>query len=167
MKKISILAITGFLFLAFSGIIIAETHKHIPAGASITIPDNWKVTFPDEDSLDAVSPSEEVTLMMTVLDANNLDVALSELDKEMGKIVKNFKEKGEPEKLKIGNSNMVAYKLKANGKIEGIRFNLSLALIKTPKNNKVLLIFGLVPSYTGSKYDKAIDTIIKSIKKLK
>ena len=141
----------------------AKWYPHQQAKVSVDIPEKWKVEG-DENTLSAESKDGAAALMFMVLEAESLDAALESLDQELGKIIKDFKEEGEPQEITV--KGMKAISADGNGIIEGKPAKIGLLVIQSP-SGKAVLVLGAVQATKWAKHKKAITKIMKSLKPIK
>jgi predicted Zn-dependent protease len=152
----SVLAIAAICLFASTA--LAKDWNH-PAGFALWLPDGWK-TETDEDVLSASDADEEVAMgFFVAADADTVEEALKALDGELSKFIKDI-EAGEPEETKINGLDAVT--IDGKGKVEGVEVDLGVAVIA--KNDKVLIVFGAVPSPLFKKHEATIGKIFTSIK---
>jgi predicted Zn-dependent protease len=161
--RILLSAVVALSLLAFASPALADRHVHKEAKVSIDVPAGWKVDG-DEDHMTVTDPKEEVAFFFIILDAKDLDKATSEMEKEIGKAVKNVKWEGEPEETKL--NGMDAILLDGSGKIDGQAVELGVAAIVTPAA-KVLLVLGVIEASKSKKHEKAVVALLTSIKPVK
>ena len=161
MKKLFI-GVIAFLFtflFSFSASAQQWLH-HSASNLKFSAPENWSAVL-EEETLTLSPPSEGLAITFTVLDAENLEVALEELEKELSNYVKDAKLKGEAEEIIINDLNAIS--AEGEGKIDGEKVDLGLLLVEA--NDKILLVFGISAVSETNKYEKDIENILTSIQK--
>ncbi|MCO4770069.1 MAG: hypothetical protein KDA24_08580 [Deltaproteobacteria bacterium] len=142
-----------------AGSAFAETLTHEPAKVEVDVPDGW-TSATEDDALTVESPDGAVLLLFQILDEDELDEALDEVDKEVGKVIRDFDGK-KPESGKVNGMDAVA--IEGTGRIEDVKVEVGLALLATPAD-KVLLVLGLAPTAEYRTNEKAIDAMVASIR---
>ncbi len=155
----------GILLVAFLAIISyqskATEYPHEEGKVKITIPDTWKVEI-NEETLTASTQDGTISLVFSIIEANTLDAALDEVDKQMATEFQEVKI-GEPEEIEINGMSAVSYDGSAT--TDGTTIYIGGSLIMTP-SNKVLFIFAAAAPDAMEKYEKDIEAIANSIKPL-
>lgn len=144
----------------FGAALFAETLSHSTAGVHIWVPDDWSQDG-DDNMLIAGDPNEEIIMVFGVLEADAIDAAIEEMDKELSQIVADAEPVGEPEEVKI--NGMDALVMDGKGTVEGTPVDMGIALIATP-NQKILLVFGVVESSAAAKHEATVEKIMTGIK---
>ena len=72
-----------------------ETFTHAEAGVQFQLPKGWKAK-PDGELITVSSADDALQVLFWVPDENTFDAAVKELDKELGKTIKNMKTAGKP-----------------------------------------------------------------------
>lgn len=152
------------LFSAFllPAVLFARVIPHHDAGVQITVPDNWTQEI-DGDLLMMNDPGEEALLMFLVVEAEQIEDALSALETELENIVTDAEMEDPQERTLNGMQAIVA---DGYGMAEGENVQLGVAVVKTPKN-KALIVIGIVLDEAASKHQSAIEQAIRSIKPIR
>jgi hypothetical protein len=88
------------LLLAFGGLASADVHRNKAGKVSIDIPKKWTVDVKDE-MIRAVSPSNEVALVVFIVESADVKAALTKLEGELYSSVQGLKWVDKPKKLKV------------------------------------------------------------------
>ncbi|AFM11486.1 hypothetical protein [Turneriella parva] len=150
------------LALALAGTVSAKKYPHPDSGVVVDIPGSWDVSG-DANSLHAQTKDGHAHMFFQVMDADNMEAALSALDGELNKVVQNLSH-DEAKQTKI--NGMKALSIDGKGTVEGHNVELGILVIQTPKN-KELLVFGMVSEEGLKKYQKGLTRILRGIKPLK
>lgn len=135
--------------------------SHPEAKVQIWFPDNWEQSIED-GTLKVVSPDEELEIYAYLIEADELNEAMSDLDKELSKYVKDLKPNGEPTTIKL--DEMDAMFMDGKGKVDGKDYDLGLILLATP-TGKIMVLFAEGLPASVKKYEQDITKILMSIKK--
>ncbi len=160
MKKI----VLGIMVIVMGCLMVsAETYQHKEGGISIWFPDNWKINM-EEDLLDATAPDEDAFIQLLILtDVESIEAAVEAYDSELSQIITNYKETQEAQEFEVNGMNGVM--LGGEGKIEGIKMEVGVAIIETKKAYVMLMWYNTPES--NPKYEKSYDKIVNSIKSIK
>jgi hypothetical protein len=133
--------------------------SHPNAGIQFEVPNSWKAEV-DGEMMTVSAADGSLSIVFWVPKEVTVDAALDALDTELGKIMKNVKPNGEPEK---GNLNgMMTYSAEGTGEIEGTSIEWSCHLMEA-KKPVIALTFAAPGAY--DQHQKDVDAFVKSIKK--
>lgn len=137
-----------------------RTFTHKEAGVEFTLPKGWTAK-PDGEVITASSADDAVQMVFWVPEADTFDAAVKELDKELGKTVKNTKitSKG---KQDIHNG-MPHYGESGTGEVEGATIVWSVDVLASKK--PVLILTFAAPQLLEKHADDLVK-LIQSIKKI-
>jgi hypothetical protein len=137
-----------------------RTFSHKDAGVEFTLPKGWSAK-PDGEVITASSGDDAVQMVFWVPEADTFDAAVKELDKELGKTVKNTKitSKG---KQDIHNG-MPHYGESGTGEVEGVTIAWSVDVLASKK--PVLILTFAAPQLLEKHADDLVK-LIQSIKKI-
>jgi hypothetical protein len=137
-----------------------NVYSHPAAGIQFEVPTSWKAEA-DGETMTATAGDGSLSVVFWVPKEVTLDAALNALEEELGKIMKNVKSNGEPEK---GNLNgMTTYSAAGTGEIEGTAIEWSCHLMEA-KKPVIALTFAAPGAYDQHKKD--VEAFAKSIKKV-
>jgi hypothetical protein len=133
------------------------THKD--AGIEFTLPKGWKAK-PDGEVITVSSADDSVQMVFWVPDADTFDAAVKELDKELGKTVKNTKitSKGKQDT----HNDMLHYGESGTGEVEGATIAWSVDVLAAKK--PVIILTFAAPEFL-EKNAADLVKLIESIKK--
>ena len=131
-----------------------------PSGLKVTVPKGWKHQVGQDNDLSIYSADDLAHFVFIDIASSSLEAALNEAEKQIKKLVNDLKE-GEPQTNQL--NGLDAMFVDAKGKVDGQAMDLGILLVKN--GDHVLFVFGIVAEVAGNQYDKAIDSMIKSIKK--
>jgi hypothetical protein len=133
--------------------------SHPTAGIQFEVPAAWKAEV-DGEMMTVSAADGSLSIIFWVPKEVTVDAALDALDTELGKIMKNVKPNGEPEK---GNLNgMMTYSAEGTGEVEGSSIEWSCHLMEA-KKPVIALTFAAPGAY--DQHQKDVDAFVKSIKK--
>jgi hypothetical protein len=160
MRKITMMTLMAMLVLP--GVASARWHVLPKVNLKIDIPKAWQVAS-EGDVLTAMPASQDVALMIWEAGkATNIEQAAGALDAELGKYIKNAKEKGEPQVVEINGLQAVFQD--GTGTAEGKRIEWSVGLIENGRG-KILLILGMAEPAAVKKYEKRLQRILTSVQR--
>lgn len=137
-----------------------ETFTHPVAGVKFELPKGWKAK-PDGEVITASSADEGLQVVFWVPDEANFEAAVKELDKELGKTIKNMKTVGKP--TQDTHNGMPHYEETGTGDVEGATIVWSVDVLGA-KKPLVILTFAAPNLY--EKNADAYQTLFNSIKKI-
>lgn len=144
----------------FAPSLVADTKTHEASGVEIWIPDNWKCEEVEE-SLVCGDPDDEVALFFIVLPYGTLEAACDALDEECAKIIDNL-ETDDGEEVEL--NGMRGYLVEGNGTVEGQRVEASVLALDVPKQDCVLLAFGMGVEGAAERHEETLAKILESIR---
>ncbi len=144
----------------FGSSLVADTKYHEASGVEIWLPDNWNVEE-EEDGLICGDPDDEVAMFFLVLPYGTLEAACDALDEECAKIIDNL-ETGEGEEVEL--NGMRGYLVEGSGTVEGNPVEASVLALDVPKQDCVLLCFGMGVEGAAEKHEETLAKILESIK---
>jgi hypothetical protein len=136
-----------------------ETFTHQDAGVQFQLPKGWKAK-PDGEVITVSSADDALQVVFWVPDENTFDAAVKELDKELGKIIKNLKTTGKP--TQDTHNGMAHYGENGTGVVEGATIEWSVDVLGA-KKPLIILTFA-APSLIEKNAD-AYMKLVQSIKK--
>lgn len=104
------------------------THKE--GGIQFELPAGWKAE-PNGDQMTLSTPDNALSVVLWVPAEEDFQQAVGELDKELGKTIKNVKTNGEPKETQVGG--MTTYSQSGTGEVEGNEIQWSVDIIKAKK----------------------------------
>jgi len=155
-RYLFIIAVVCSLIFSFN--IMSEEFKHKDAGIKMSVPKGWKVKT-DEDDLEITSPDDLVMMFFSVIEPKDIDAAVKELDKELGKLMKKV-QSGKIKESKV--NGMKLYELEGSGYIEGLKVDWGIYIVNAKKPVFIISIF--LPGW--KKWGKTLDAFGESIKPL-
>jgi hypothetical protein len=137
-----------------------NVYMHPTAGIQFEVPTTWKAEA-DGEMMTASTGDGSISVVFWVPKEATIDAALNALEEELGKMMKNVKVNGEPEK---GNLNgMTTYSAEGTGVIEGTTIEWSCHLLEA-KKPVIALTFAAPGAY--DQHQKDIEAFAKSIKRV-
>ena len=127
------------------------------SGIQMWIPDNWKHKTEGED-LEIFSPDEELSMVVTLLEANDVGDAMTEGLNKIKEAVGNIN-LGESQEGQINGMNM----LSIDGDAMNGQMKISMAIIQTPIN-RICMIFAFATVSAAQRYDYQLGKILQGIK---
>jgi hypothetical protein len=106
-------------------------------------------------------PAEEVVLAFTTVSAKNLEDAVEQMAESLDGFVQNAELVTDGEEVKI--NGMSGHLLELRGTAGGKKVEVSVALIRRP-NNQFLVLLGIVESSKLKKHEPTLGKIINSMK---
>jgi len=137
-----------------------ETFTHADAGVRFQLPKGWKAK-PDGEVITASSADDALQVVFWVPDGANFDAAVKELDKELGKTIKNMKTVGEPAKDVL--NDMPHYGETGTGDVDGTTIVWSVDVLGA---KKPLVILTFAAPNLFEKHASAYEQLLNSIKKI-
>jgi hypothetical protein len=161
MRKIAMMTLV--LAMGLPGVASARWHTLPKVKLKIDIPKAWQVAT-EGDVLTAMPAGQDVALMIWEAGkASNIEQAAGALDAELGKVIKNARQKGEPQVVEI--NGLKAIFQDGVGRAEGKRIEWSVGLIENGRG-KVLLILGMAEPRAVKKYEKLLERVLTSVKRI-
>jgi len=127
------------------------------AGIEIWLPDTWKQQIEGED-LTIESPDGEMSMVMTLLESNDVEAALKERKQKITEAIGEFTLE-EPTELEINGMKMIDF----GGEAMGGKIKLSISLLQTP-TNRVLTIFAFATEAAVKKHEADLIKIVQGLK---
>jgi hypothetical protein len=137
-----------------------EVFTHEGAGVQFRLPKGWKAT-PDGEVITVSSADDALQVVFWVPDENTFDAAVKELDKELGKTIKNIKTEGKPQQDVL--NGMPHYGETGTGDVEGTTIVWSVDVLGA---KKPLMILTFAAPQLFSKHAANYEKLLSSIKKL-
>jgi hypothetical protein len=134
------------------------THKE--GGIQFEVPNSWKAT-PNGDNMTVSSADGGLQVVFWVPAEDSFDAAVRELDKEIGKTIKNVKTVGTPTKDTL--NGMPHYGESGTGDVDGTTIAWSVDVLAA-KKPVIILSFAAPNLY--QKNSAAYEKLINSIKKI-
>ncbi|HEX3084810.1 MAG TPA: hypothetical protein VHP99_09835, partial [Pyrinomonadaceae bacterium] len=132
---------------------------HQDAGVQFQLPKGWKAK-PDGEVITVSSADDALQVVFWVPDENTFDAAVKELDKELGKIIKNLKTTGKP--TQDTHNGMAHYGENGTGVVEGATIEWSVDVLGARK--PLIILTFAAPSLIEKNAD-AYMKLVQSIKK--
>jgi hypothetical protein len=136
-----------------------ETFTHREAGVQFQLPKGWKAK-PDGEVITISSADDALQVVFWVPDENTFDAAVKELDKELGKTIKNLKTAGKP--TQDTHNGMAHYGENGTGVVDGSTIEWSVDVLGA-KRPLIILTFA-APNLIEKHADSYVK-LIQSIKK--
>ncbi|HNV72660.1 MAG TPA: hypothetical protein PKO06_23325, partial [Candidatus Ozemobacteraceae bacterium] len=152
-----VLMLAAGLLSICCGIAVAATIPHEEAQVQIWVPDGW-VQKSEGADLTAQTPKGDISIVYSVIEAENLKTALDQAEADIRKEVGEF-EISEPKEKTHNGMQMLDFDGTA---MEG-RMDLSISLFKTP-SGKILAIYAFAAAGSVEKHQ---DDLIKMISEVK
>lgn len=160
MKKF-ILSLVIILMCSFC---LADWVDH-PVGLAVWIPDEWGQEKA-EDLLQVTSPDDAATVIYMIIDAENLDVAVDKLEKELSGIMKRVKVVREVEAVEVNGipgviTSGTGY---LPGKIKEIKARWLVGILQY--RDKALMVVGFAAEALFDDHEEELEEMLTSIKNL-
>ena len=137
-----------------------ETFTHADAGVRFQLPKGWKAK-PDGEVITASSADDALQVVFWIPDEDNFEAAVKELDKELGKTIKNMKTVGKPAEDVL--NDMPHYGETGTGDVEGTTIVWSVDVLGA---KKPLIILTFAAPNLFEKHASAYEQLLSSIKKI-
>jgi hypothetical protein len=137
-----------------------ETFTHQDAGVQFQLPKGWKAK-PDGEVITVSSADDALQVVFWVPDENTFEAAVKELDKELGKTIKNMKPEGKPSEDTL--NGMPHYGQTGTGEVNGATIVWSVDVLGA---KKPLMILTFAAPTLFEKNSDAYERLLSSIKKL-
>jgi hypothetical protein len=134
------------------------THKE--GGIQFEVPSGWKAT-PNGDNMTVASGDGGLQVVFWVPDQNSFEDAVKDLDKEIGKTIKNVKTVGKP--TQDTHNGMPHYGESGTGQVDGTTIAWSVDVLSARKP-VIILSFAAPNLYEKNSAD--YEKLINSIKKI-
>ena len=169
MKRTSIL---GWVALFSATLLIGSTNSraaaiqggepftHADAGVKFELPKGWKAK-PDGEIITVSSADDAFQVLLWVPDEDTFDAAAKELDKELGKTIKNIKTTGKP--TQDTHNGMAHYEETGTGEVEGATIAWSVDVLAA---KKPLIILTFAAPNLFEKHADEYLKLVSSIKKI-
>ena len=133
---------------------------HQDAGVRFQLPKGWKAK-PDGEVITASSADDALQVVFWVPDEANFDAAVKELDKELGKTIKNMKIVGKPSEDVL--NDMPHYGETGTGDVEGTTIVWSVDVLGA---KKPLIILTFAAPNLFETHASAYEALLNSIKRI-
>ena len=157
-RRSLIVLLAAVMLLAFAAPSFSGVMQH-PIGVQIWSPDTWK-TDVDDQLLTIMSPDEGAVVMLLVLQANNLDMAVQEMDRQLDQVVTGTQVTNGPTNININGLTGVAHE--GFGLIDGVRVGWVTGLLRYGRH--VIMVMEFSESANYHKYEGMLTEIFKSIR---
>jgi hypothetical protein len=137
-----------------------RNYSHAEAGVKFELPKGWKAE-PDGEVITVSTPDDSLQMVFWVPDAETFDEAVKELDKELGKTIKNIKITGK-EKTDTHNG-MSHYGQSGTGDVDGTTIEWSVDVLGA---KKPVIILSFAAPGVWEKHATNAAQFIASIKKI-
>jgi hypothetical protein len=135
-----------------------ETFTHANAGVRFELPKGWKAK-PDGEVITVSSADDGLQVIFWVPDEDTFDAAVKELDKELGKTIKNMKTVGKPST--DTHNGMPHYEEAGTGEVEGVTIVWGVDVLGA-KKPLIILTFA-----APNLYEKNADGYVKLLNSIK
>ena len=153
-------SLTTRAFVAAAADQAGKTFTHPQAGVQFQLPAGWKAK-PDGEVITVSSADDALQVVFWVPDENTFDAAVKELDKELGKTIKNMKTEGKPTQDVL--NGMPHYGETGTGDVNGATIVWSVDVLGA-KKPLILLTFA-APNLFEKNAD-AYEKLLSSLKKI-
>jgi hypothetical protein len=137
-----------------------ETFTHSDAGIKFELPKGWKAE-PDGGVITVSTPDNSLQMVFWVPEEDSFDAAVKELDKELGKTIKNIKMTGK--ETNDMHNGMSHYGQSGTGEVEGTTIEWSVDVLGAKK--PVIILTFAAPG-VWEKHAQDVGKFIASIKKI-
>lgn len=135
-------------------------YTHQQAGVKFELPKGWKAE-PDGEVITVSTPDDSLQMVFWVPEEANFDAAVNELDKELGKTIKNIKTTGNGKK--DTHNGMPHFGQSGTGDVEGTTIEWSVDVLGAKK--PVIILTFAAPG-VWEKHAESAAKFIASIKKV-
>jgi hypothetical protein len=153
-------SLTTRAFVAAAAAQAGKTFTHPDAGVQFQLPAGWKAK-PDGEVITVSSADDALQVVFWVPDENSFEAAVKELDKELGKTIKNMKTEGKPSQDVL--NGMPHYGETGTGDVNGATIVWSVDVLGA-KKPLILLTFA-APNLFEKNAD-AYEKLLSSLKKI-
>ena len=137
-----------------------EVFTHADAGVRFQLPKGWKAK-PDGEVITASSADDALQVVFWVPEEAEFEAAVKELDKELGKTIKNMKTVGKPAEDVL--NDMPHYGETGTGDVDGATIVWSVDVLGA---KKPLIILTFAAPNLFEKHASAYEQLLNSIKKV-
>ena len=137
-----------------------RNYSHQEAGVQFELPQGWKAE-PDGEVITVSTPDDSLQMVFWVPAADTFDVAVKELDAELGKMLKNVKTTGK--ETKDMHNGMPHYGQSGTGEVDGVTIEWSVDVLGAKK--PVIILTFAAPG-VWEKHSADATKFIASIKKM-
>ena len=137
-----------------------EVFRHQEAGVQFELPKGWRAK-PEGDVITVSSPDDALQMVFWAPDKDTFDAAVKDLDKELGKTIKNIKTTGKP--IEDNYHGMPHFSESGTGEVEGTTIQWSVDVLSA---KKVVIILSFAAPGVWDKYSEEGAKFINSIKKI-
>jgi hypothetical protein len=153
-------SLTTRAFVAAAAVQAGKTFTHPDAGVQFQLPAGWKAK-PDGEVITVSSADDALQVVFWVPDENSFEAAVKELDKELGKTIKNMKTEGKPSQDVL--NGMPHYGETGTGDVNGATIVWSVDVLGA-KKPLILLTFAAPNLF--EKNSDAYEKLLSSLKKI-
>jgi len=137
-----------------------EVFTHKEAGVQFALPQGWKAK-PDGETITVSTADDSLQIVFWVPDEDTFDAAVKDLDKELGKTIKDIKTTGKP--TKDTHNGMAHYEENGTGEVEGVTIAWSVDVLGA---KKPLIILTFAAPNLFEKHADEYLKLVGSIKKI-
>jgi len=137
-----------------------ETFTHKDAGVQFQLPKGWKAK-PDGEVITVSSADDSLQVVFWVPDEDTFDATVKDLDKELGKTIKNIKTTGKP--TNDTHNGMAHYEETGTGEVDGATIAWSVDVLAA---KKPLIILTFAAPNVFEKHAEDYVKLVNSIKKI-
>lgn len=137
-----------------------SSYSHQEAGVKFELPKGWKAE-PDGAVITVSTPDDSLQMVFWVPDEDTFEGAVKELDKELGKTIKNIKTTGK--ETKDTHNGMPHYGQSGTGDVDGTTIEWSVDVLGA---KKPVIILSFAAPGVWEKHAENAAKFIASIKKI-
>jgi hypothetical protein len=173
MKKLTIifcLALLGSLLLSttaakpLASIVVTaqddDVYRHTAAGVKFVLPKGWKAK-PDGEVITVSTADDALQMVFWVPEEDTLDAAVKDLDRELGKTIKNIKINGKGNR--DTHNGMAHYSVDGTGEVEGTTIEWSVDVLAA---KKIVLILSFAAPGAWENHANDAAKFIDSIRRI-
>ena len=162
MKRLTTLCLAGLTALVLALPAGAATNfKHAKAGVQLDVPDNWKASAGEGDVLNLKAEDEGINISVWAVDAADLDKAVEALDEELGKVLKDVKQDGKAEPIKV--NDLQGSQASGSATVDGHEVQWAVAVIMA---DHPVIVMGFGNKDSIKAHHDEIQAIFQSIRRL-
>ena len=174
MKKLTIIMCLALVSSVLAGVVSAKpiikssaaatqdnrSFSHAEAGVRFELPKGWKAK-PDGEVITVSTADDSLQMVFWVPDEDTFDAAVKDLDKELGKTIKNVKtnDKGTTDT----HNGMPHFSTGGTGDVDGTTIEWSVDVLKA---KKVVIVLTFAAPGIAEKHANEAAQFIASIKKI-
>jgi len=137
-----------------------DAYRHTSAGVKFVLPKGWKAK-PDGEVITVSTADDALQMVFWVPEEDTLDAAVKDLDKELGKTIKNVKMNGKGNR--DTHNGMPHFSVDGTGEVEGTTIEWSVDVLAA---KKIVIILSFAAPGAWENHANSAAKFIDSIRRI-